>query len=572
MSDQSPGRFTDPRTARRRAEQRRRQVRRRRLFAALVIVLVLAGAALVGWRVAACACGSGTQTSSTSAVTPGQPAVETTYATPGAKPSASPTPDITKTDGVKSGTFLGNETRRFYGIGPAPRKLTILWKVLLGTGYSSGNNLPWTGSGWTGQPALVVDGGRPYLIASAYDYNLRKIDAITGKVIWKYKFNDIIKSSSSVFQNPHPTGKNDKYIVLAGSRRGYPSNFSDPTLAPYRALTWGTGTELWRLPVPVTPCYSRDCDGSGFYLNGHQYIGVESGYVYDLDPFVTSPWNGHRTPKVLHQAKLLGDSRAASHGGNLVLESSLAMLGDKLYIASGAGHVYGLKRSNLDIVWDYFIGSDMDGSVVVTKKGLLLATVEKQYIAGHGGVLCLDPTKPPNQATVWFFPTGDARVGEWLGGVLSTCAVNDSYNDGSLPALAAANALDGYVHVFSQDVMAKHKVPDPNLKGSYKTPIEIARFPNGASISTPLLFNDTLIYNGYDGRVHLCTIKYKEVAKGTPGALPSANGDGKYWKVTIRQTAISPPAGGFESTPLLWNGRVYVGSKDGWFYCYGDKS
>ncbi len=27
----------------------------------------------------------------------------------------------------------------------------------------------------------------------------------------------------------------------------------------------------------------------------------------------------------------------------------------------------------------------------------------------------------------------------------------------------------------------------------------------------------------------------------------------------------------FESTPVLWDGRIYIGSRDGWFYCLGDR-
>ena len=74
--------------------------------------------------------------------------------------------------------------------------------------------------------------------------------------------------------------------------------------------------------------------------------------------------------------------------------------------------MYGLRRSDLSVVWDYFIGSDLDGTPVPTKRGLLLQSVEKQYIKGKGGMLCLDPSKPADQATVWYFPTGDRKVGE----------------------------------------------------------------------------------------------------------------------------------------------------------------
>ncbi|MEM2954895.1 MAG: PQQ-binding-like beta-propeller repeat protein, partial [Candidatus Nanoarchaeia archaeon] len=30
-------------------------------------------------------------------------------------------------------------------------------------------------------------------------------------------------------------------------------------------------------------------------------------------------------------------------------------------------------------------------------------------------------------------------------------------------------------------------------------------------------------------------------------------------------------AGAFESTPLVFEGKIYIGSRDGYFYCLGEK-
>jgi hypothetical protein len=254
----------------RRSPERLRQIRRRRAVAAAVL---LALAMLIAWRVVSCGCGGAS----------GGAALAASESVP------SPALPSLLGDGVKVGTFLGDYSRRFYGLGPAPKGLDVLWKVDLGRGWTSGkydDDPPGVGagSGWSGQPGVVVDGGKPYVIASGYDYNLRRIDATTGEVVGKYKFDDIIKGSPRVFENPDPAGTGDRYIVLAGSRRGYPYKLADPRVAPYRALTFDAGKELWRLPVPQTECYSRDCDGSGFFYDGVVYIGVESGWYYALDP------------------------------------------------------------------------------------------------------------------------------------------------------------------------------------------------------------------------------------------------------------------------------------------------
>lgn len=490
---------------------------------------------------------------------------------------APPRPALTG-DGVKVGTFLGNYGRRFYGLGPAPRRLDVLWRVRLGAGLSSGKldtdpPSKWAGSGWTGQPNIVVDGGKTYVIASAYDYKLRRIDAQTGEVVWAYQYDDILKSSPSVFQNPSPTGPDDKYILVAGSRRGYPYKLDDPQVAPLRALAFGSGEELWRLPVPQTRCYSRDCDGSGFYYDGRFYVGVESGYFYALDPLKTEAWAEGDSPVIEAQQLLLGDERAKSHGRNLVLESSASALGKNLYIASGAGHVYGLRRSDLGVVWDYYIGSDLDGTPVPTRKGLLLQAVEKQYIKGKGGMLALDPSKPAAQAAAWYFPTGNRKVGEWKGGIVGSAAVNDEYNDGGkYPAICAFSAIDGYLYVISQDTMRDQTVAGPNREKGLKTPVQVAKVWNGGAISTPIIVGDALVAASYDQRVHLFHIEYAPAEKDDDGALPSASGDGTYWTVTLEERDQFYAEGAFESTPTMWNGRIYIGCRDGWFYCLGDSS
>jgi outer membrane protein assembly factor BamB len=519
--------------------------------------------ALIAWRAAACGgCGCGGDDDAAAVA---------------AGPIPPPPRPALAGDGVKVGTFLGNYGRRFYGVGPAPKRLDVLWKVKLGSGWSSGkfdDDAPskWAGSGWTGQPNVVVDGGKPYVIASGYDYRLRRIDATTGEVVWEYRFDDIIKSSPSVFKNPSPTGPDDKYIVVAGSRRGYPYKLADERVAPLRAMTFGSGKELWRLPVPQTRCYSRDCDGSGFFYDGRFYIGLESGWFNALDPLATEEWAGGRKPVVLAERLLLGDERAANHGRNLVMESSASALGKNLYIASGAGHVYGLRRSDLGIVWDYFVGSDLDGTPVTTKRGLLLQAVEKQYVKGKGGMLCLDPSKLPANATVWYFPTGDRKVGDWAGGIVGSAAVNDEYNPGGqYPAICAFSAIDGYLYVISQDTMAIETVKGPNREPGLKTPVQVAKIWNGGAISTPIIVEDALVAASYDQRVHLFDLEYTPAEEGDDGALPSANGDGTYWKVSLSERDQFFAEAAFESTPAIWDGRIYIGCRDGWFYCLGAK-
>jgi len=400
---------------------------------------------------------------------------------------------------------------------------------------------------------------------------MHKIELDSGRVVWHYAYDDIIKSSPTVIEDPHPADEADKYLVLAGSRRGWPSSYTDPSLAPYRAVSFGTGKEVWRLPVPLTASYSRDVDGSGFFLNGHMFSGVESGWFYKLDPFETSAWGAYRTPRIIAQRLLLGDpGDASAHGGNLVLEASPSLIGDTIYISSGAGHVYGMRKSDLKVVWDYRTGSDLDGTPVPTSSGKLLVAVEKQYIQGHGGALMLDPKKSGSKAVEWFFPTGDRTLGDWLGGIIGSVAVNDAYDPwGRRPRLAAFIAIDGNLYVVAQDALADGTVPGPNLDGPYHTPKLIATFPVGGGISTPIMVDDTIVCAAYDAIVHLYGVKWRAAKKGDAGALKSP--DGGWFTARIKETASFSGGGGYESTPVMWKGRVFIGSRDGSLYCLGDR-
>ena len=556
----SPG-AEERQTARRIAhEHRRQQIARRRALAFLALVVLIA---LLVWRFAACGGSTGSGPSSQGGV------ASTAVAAATSLPSMDG-------DGVKMGTFLGNATRRFYGLGPAPTHLNLIWSTAIGSGWTSGkfaDDPPsvWSGTGWTGEPALVRDGGKLYIVVGGYDHTLHKIDAATGKTVWKYPFDDVIKSSPSVIANPSPTGKDDTYIVMAGSRRGYPWKIDDPRIASYRAVAFGSGKELWRLPVPQTSCYSRDCDCSGFYLAGRQYVGVESGWFYALDPLATEPWGKHRQPKALAKRLLLGTPQdAKSHASDLAMEASPALLNGTIYIDSGAGEVYGLRPSDLKVVFDYHTGSDIDGTCVPTSSSKLLVPVEKQYIPGHGGVLMLDPSKPPAQSLVWYFPTGDRTLGDWAGGVIGSVGVNDDYDPGGhRPALAAFLAIDGNLYVVSQDTLAKQTVSGPNLETGWPTPELVAKVWVAGGISTPIFIDDDLIVTSYDEKVHLYHLSYAPSKEGMPGALSAK--DGTWWKVSLHETSTFTGGGSYESTPIVWDGRVYVGSRNGYFYCLGDK-
>jgi hypothetical protein len=206
-------------------------------------------------------------------------------------------------------------------------------------------------------------------------------------------------------------------------------------------------------------------------------------------------------------------------------------------------------------VWDFYIGSDLNGSPVVTKEGYILVSVEKQYIPGQGGVFMLDPRKKPSEAVKWYFPVKNRRFADWEGGVIGSPAINDSYNNGEKPALAAFSAIDGNLYVVLRNELSKEKARGPNLEGPYPMPKKVFQFNIGGSISTPIFCGDEgrdwIIAAGYNG-VYLFRIDYK--------------GGIKFALIDHFAPGVS-----FEATPVVWKGRIYIGSRNGWFYCLGDK-
>lgn len=448
-------------------------------------------------------------------------------------------------------TYLGGPRRDVTGIGKGPDALDVLWKLEIGSGPTilpDGRSVTWSGTGWTGQPTLTFDHDVPSLVVGGYDHGLRRIDALDGTVAWRAELDDVVKGTNTVYHDPRrPAG--DRVVVVTGSRRGATLAIGDSAIAPLRAFSFATGAELWRLPVPRTENYSQDVDASPLWLDGRLIVAVEPGHVLALDPedLIPGP-GGHPMPSILASSPPLWSpedvaSHAQENGSNLSLEGSPAVLGDRIYIASSSGHVYGLDRETLAIEWDFEAQGDFDATVVVTPDGKLLVGMERQYV-DHGGVFLLDPEKPPADAVVWFFQTADRGVGEWAGGVVGSVALHPD------APLAAFCSVDGSVYMVRTD-MTDGENAGPDDVARYPRPALVFRGNVGGSISTPAMTEDRMVAVGLDQKVHL----YAIVTEGS-----------RYSATEIDTFTADGP---FESTPLIWEGRVYVGCRDGFLYCLG---
>lgn len=449
-------------------------------------------------------------------------------------------------------TYLGNEARNYYG-NKAPDKLNLIWKHELGSGMSPayGKDKIWAGAGWTGQPLFIREGQKDFLIIGAFDYHLKKINAETGKLVWQYKFDDILKGTGTFFINKNAKKIEEKYIIIQGSRRGVTKKINDRYTPSLRAVSYLTGKELWRMNVTQTDSYSRDVDGSALVVDDTAYLALENGLftVFNPDPAKQELLDDMKQPKIYKQLKYYTPADIELHGDDLVSESSPTLAGNMIYTTAGSGHVYGYNRETGKNTFDLYIGTDLNGSAPLTDDSCLIIPVEKQYTDGPGGVMKIDPTKPGEKSIIWFYPTPNKKWYHWKGGIIGSACINDAYAEGDEKRIAAFIDVNGWLFVVD------HKKIDPNFystapDGFSALPVPELLFKEkiAGTISTPIIVKDKLI---------------------------AATDDGLFlYKIDLKKNKLtlldSVPDLEIDATPIAVDGKIYIGVRDGFLYCFGN--
>lgn len=435
------------------------------------------------------------------------------------------------------GTFLGNKSRNYYGE-DAPEKLQVKWKTFLGGGYSGGKSgyeiKKWYGAGWTGQPLLTRESGVLYLYQGALDYNLKKIEASTGKVIWQYKFDDVIKGTGTIFINEKARSLRQRYAIVQGSRRGFGTSLYSEKCYSLRSVSLTDGNELWRYNVTATFSPSRDVDGSPLVINDTVIAPLENGMLTFLDPNNLVPAGKYMVPEEISQVPMYPVKRNRK---NAIVESSPAIIDGVIYVTSGSGYLYGIDRYSREKVFELFIGSDLDGSPSVSEDNCLMISVEKEYIRGKGGVLKIDPKADNGDEIIWYYPVKDKHFADWDGGVIGSVAVKNNY--------CAFNTIEGYLYFVDHSILESTTVVNgPDGITKYKTPVLLDKFFTGPSISTPTIVGNKVIACSYNG-IYLLEIDRDN-------------------KLVLLDKFVT----GFEATPISYDGNIYVASRDGFLYCF----
>jgi len=212
---------------------------------------------------------------------------------------------------------------------------------------------------------------------------------------------------------------------------------------------------------------------------------------------------------------------------DLSIENSVAYADGVVYFANSGGLVQGWDVSGLaegatpTRVFRYWAGDDIDASIVVDGDGFLYVAVENERgnarAAEVGQLLKLDPRKP-DDPLVWSL--ADPR-GFWATPAL--------YED-----IVIAPSDGGTVYALDRET------------GEVRWTFDLAP----PTWQSPVVVDGVLVQGDCDGTLRAYDLSDTSV---TPPEL---------WSVQLE--------GCIESTPALWQGRIFVGTRAGSFYAIGD--
>jgi outer membrane protein assembly factor BamB len=390
---------------------------------------------------------------------------------------------------------------------------------MCGLSSVAGETKQWCGTGWTGQPVVWErPDGVTEVIFGAYDYAVHFVNAATGEPTRPdFPTGDLIKGSVSLDPDGFP-------LLYFGSR--------DNKLRAV-ALDRDQPTELWSLDASaVNGRWNDDWDGNPAVVDDILFEGGENSWFFAVrlnrgyggDGLVTVE------PEVLVSIPAWSDELPVS--GSTSIENSVVLHDDRAYFANGQGRVLGLDLTNVDdgeapVVLDYWVGDDVDASLVVDTQGMLYVSVELERFNARseevGQLIKLNPFQP-DDPFVWGVAVPPRGPGE--GGIWAT------------PALG-----DGYLYVSTH--------PGELLVVDTASGEVVWRDEIGFNAwSSPAIVDGTLI-------IATCSGELRGYSLADPAA-PSLE-----WAAATASGAC------IESTPAVWKGQILVGSRDGFFYAFG---
>jgi hypothetical protein len=489
--------------------QRVRQHPRRRLLIASGVASFVA-IAILGWALVA----GGDDTGPTGAAPPGVASVRT------------PPPANRSFEGVT--TFRGNATRSYYGEGPVPLVPEVRWQHPERTKLCSESIVAvdvseWCGTGWTGQPNVIeLPGGAIEVREGAYDGRYHFVDGETGEQVRPpLVTQDLAKGSATSDPNGFP-------LYYAGSRDGH---------LRIVALDRDEPETLWSIDAGTTvprPLRNDDWDGAPLVVRGHLIEGSENGWLYVIRLNRGTDDQGLVTvdPQIVATIPGFDERLLADLGDDEVsIESSVAFLKGVVYFANSGGLVQGWDIRNLlsggtevERVFRFWVGDDVDATIVIDRQGYLYVAAEYQRFNERalevGQLMKLDPRRPEDPV-VWSIDATEIGF-EGAGGSWSTPAL---YGDVVFFSTAAGRVLE--VDTVSGEIIHELQVGAP-------------------SIASPVVVDGVLVLGDCLGDLYAWDIS-------DPSEPPPL-----LWRLHFE--------GCIESTPAVWKGWLYLGTREGYLY------
>ena len=427
-------------------------------------------------------------------------------------------------------TFRGNPTNTYYGTGPIPETPKIVWRYpdapMCSQSTDLGVTSTWCGNGWTGQPVIWErPDGATEMIFGAYDRRLHFVDAKTGEDLRQpFLTGDIIKGTPTIDPDGYP-------LVYFGSRDNEIRVLS---------LDRGEAVELWSFYADLQQegRWNDDWDSAPRIVNDIMFEGSENSiyYIWKLNRAYDAEGKVTVDPQLLFKMETwtpeIMELIAPSGYPATSVENSTAIFEGVAYFATSAGRVIGLDITNVEqgsapIVFDYWVGDDVDASIVIDAEGFLYVSAEyerfTQTAKSLGQLVKLDPSRPSDPYVWGMYSLTD---GNSKGGLWSTPALGD----GVLYAVTHKGFLIAVDSETGEELWV-----DEVGHGSW---------------SSPAVVDEELIV-----ATNLGMLRFYDIEDPRNPVLRT--------ELRVGDSVI-------EATPAVWDGYIYVGSRDGFMYAVSE--
>jgi outer membrane protein assembly factor BamB len=393
-------------------------------------------------------------------------------------------------------------------------------------GLDGSQAVRWCGTGWTGQPNVIaLEGGGVQIREGAYDGKYHFLDGRGRPALPPLPTGDLAKGSATTDPDGFP-------LYYAGSRdnrfRIVATDRPEPTV-------------LWSIDADTSvprPLWNDDWDGAALVVGDVLFEGGENGWLYAVRLHRGYGADGlvAVAPEIVATQPGFDDELLAAIGDEDVsIESSVALRDDVLYVANSGGLVTGWDvadvlagGSSMRRVFRFWTGDDTDATIAIDDAGGLYVASEYQRFGERaraiGQLLKLDPARA--DPVVWSLDAPEIGF-EGAGGSWST------------PALWGP-----YVFFTTASGRVLRVVADT---GRIDWEAQIA----APTISSPVVVDDVLLQADCSGTLHAW-------------ALDGSADPRHLWSLDLGECV--------ESTPAVWQGWIYVGTREGYLFGVADRS